>query len=167
MYNGCFGLKAETITMGRICYNRRGFTLIEAMTAMVILTIAAGGVLIPFTSAASIHVEGSRRTTASKLSSDLVEEITISLNDASAANYDGTVAFWDGFSEGEGRVTKIFGVGSYTGDVYKFFSRKATCQEASLGSGHNITVLGAWVTVTVSFDGREMSTLKTLVSKQQ
>jgi prepilin-type N-terminal cleavage/methylation domain-containing protein len=153
--------------MGRSCYNRIGFTLIEAMIAMVILTIAAGGVLIPFSSAASIHVEGSRRTTASRLSSDLLEEITISLNNEPASTYDGAVATWDAFSEAEGQVMKIRGESGYTGDVYKYFSRKATCQEASLGSGHNITVLGAWVTVTVSFDGREMSTLKTLVSKQQ
>lgn len=133
--------------------------------AVVVLTIAAGGVLIPFTSAASVHVEGSRRTTAAKLAADLVEEITVSFENVSdSSSYNSALNFWDGFYESEGNVTKIWGIGSYTGDVYKYFSRSAACKEASVGSGRNVTSLGVWITVTVKYDGREMATLKTLVS---
>jgi len=146
-------------------HNRKGFTLAEAMLAMFVLTVAAGGVLMPYSSAASVHVEGSRRTMASKLAANLIEEITASLEYASDINYEGTMNYWDGFYEEEGQVTKIWGAGTYSGDVYRYFSRRVTCREASIGSGRNITVLGAWVTVTVSYDGREMATLKTLVSR--
>ena len=133
---------------------------------MVILAVAVTGLLLPFSSAASVHVEGSRRTIAAKLAADLVEEITVSIDRATVDAYPATLNFWDGFYEAEGDVTKIWGAGSYSGEVYKYFSRRVTCQEASIGSGRNITVLGAWVTVTVSYDGGEMAVLKTLVSKQ-
>ena len=146
------------------CYNRKGFTLIEAMTSIVILSVAACGVLLPFSSAASVHVEGTRRTTAAKLAADLLEEISISLENASTDNFEDTMDSWDSFRESEGQVTKAWRNGTYSGVVYKHFSRKVDCQKASLGSRRNITELGAWVTVTVRYDGREMATLKTLVS---
>ena len=144
--------------------NRRGYTLIEAMAAIMVLAVATGGILLPFSSAASCHVEGSRRTIAAKLAADLLEEITVSLENASDADYEDTINAWDSFSESEGNVTKAWRNGTYSGEVYKYFSRQADCLEASLGSGRNVTVLGAWVTVTVRYEGREMATLKTLVN---
>lgn len=154
----------EAFLMERNRNNRKGFTLIEAVTSIVILAVAACGVLLPFSSAAAVHVEGSRRTTAAKLASGLLEEITVSLENTSAADYEDAMDLWDSFSESEGHVTKAWRDGTYSGEVYKYFSRQVDCQEASLGSERNVTVLGAWVTVTVRYDGREMATLKTLVS---
>lgn len=132
--------------------------------AMVVLAVAASGIFLPFSSAASIHVEATRLTLAAKLAADLVEEITISLEEASDDEYDGEMTTWNDFYEAEGEVAKYNGDGNYSGDVYSYFSRKSDCVAAVLGSERNTTVLGAWVTVTVSFDGREMVTLKTLVS---
>ena len=57
------------------CKNQKGFSLAEAMIATVVLGIAAAGVLLPFTSGATVRAEGMRRTLAAKLASDLMEEI--------------------------------------------------------------------------------------------
>lgn len=143
--------------MRRNFNNRSGFTLVEAMMAMVVLALAVTGVLLPYSSAASVHAEGSRQTLASKLAADLVEEIVLSLE-------SGNSYFLTPFYEAEGEVTKYEGEGSYSGEVYKYFSRESNCQRMVIGTGRNVTELGTCVTVTVSFDGREMVTLKTLVS---
>jgi len=156
---------AGAYLMKKSCYNRRGFTLAEGMIALVVLTVAAGGVLMPYSSGASLHVEGSRRTMASKLAADLVEEITASLEQVDDSDYKTALNFWDGFTEDEGEVTKVWGYGSYSGEVYEYFSRSAVCKEAVIGSDRNLTSLGVWVTVTVCYDSREMSTLKTLVCR--
>ncbi len=138
--------------------NRSGFTLAESMMAVVVLAIAAAGVLLPYSSAAAVHVEGTRRTLAAKLAGDLLEEI-------SASSYTEIMSTWDGFSEPQGHVTKILSNEIFTGDVYRYYSRRVDCLRATIGTDRDITLLGAWVTVTVSYDGREMATLKTLISK--
>ena len=56
--------------MRRNYKNRKGFSLAEAMMATVVLSIAAAGVLLPFTSGARVRAEGMRRTLGAKLASD-------------------------------------------------------------------------------------------------
>lgn len=146
--------------MKRNNYNRSGFTLAEALMAMVVLAVAATGVLLPFSSAASVHIEGSRRTLAAKLAADLLEEI-------SASSFTDIMNTWDGFSESQGNVTKILSNETFAGEVYKYYSRRVDCLRATTGDDTDTTLLGAWVTVTVSFDGIEMAKLKTLVSSEQ
>jgi prepilin-type N-terminal cleavage/methylation domain-containing protein len=138
-------------------YNRSGFTLVESMIAMVVLAIAASGVLLPFSSAAAVHVEGSRRTLAAKLAADLLEEI-------STYSYSDIMGTWDGFSESQGNVTKVLSDEIYTGEAYRPYSRQVDCLSATIGDDRDTTLLGAWVTVTVSYDGKEMAKLKTLIS---
>jgi len=55
--------------------SRRGFTLAEAMMAVVVLGIAAASLLLPFVSGAAVRAEGINRTLAARLASDLMEEI--------------------------------------------------------------------------------------------
>ena len=53
----------------------KGFTLLESLVAMVILALAAGGILLPFTAAAQAQKEASGQILAAKLGSDLMEQI--------------------------------------------------------------------------------------------
>lgn len=53
----------------------QGFTLLEATIAMVILAVAASGVFLSFTAAASVQAEAHRRILASRLAADMVEII--------------------------------------------------------------------------------------------
>ncbi|MDD5135632.1 MAG: type II secretion system protein [Phycisphaerae bacterium] len=52
-----------------------GFTLVEALMALVILSIAAAGLLLPFASSAEVQRQGCNETLAAKLASDLTEQI--------------------------------------------------------------------------------------------
>ena len=53
---------AMTFNRARHCKARqRGFTLAEAMLATVVLGIAAAGILLPFTSGATVQAEGMRQ----------------------------------------------------------------------------------------------------------
>jgi len=126
--------------------------------ALTILSVAATGVLIPFSNAASVYAEGMRRTLASKLASDLMEEIC-------ATNYDSIIDTWGGYTEDEGRITMADSGVEFNGDAYKYFSRYAKCATARLGSGTESTVLGIWVTVAVNYHGMEITRLSTLVSR--
>lgn len=139
-------------------YNRKGFSLAEALIALTILSVAATGVLIPFSSAASVYAEGMRRTLASKLASDLIAEIC-------ATDYDSIIGTWGEYTEDEGHITISGSVVEFTGDAYKYFSRYSKCVTASIGSGDESTTLGIWVTVVVNYHGMEITRLSTLVSR--
>jgi len=139
-------------------YNRRGFTLAEAMMAMVILAVAATGVLLPFSSAATVHVEAERRTIAVHLAADLLEEI-------SATDYDSIIDTWGTFKEDKGDIAKAGRTQKYGDTIYEKYSRVVSCQEASTGEGSDAIELGIYVTVTVKFDDAEMASIGTLISR--
>lgn len=87
--------------------------------AVVILGIAAGGVLLPFTTGAAVQAEGVRRTLAAKLAADLMEQI---IN----TPFENIVSSYDGYSEPQGQVKDAGGL-SFTGSGYLNFSRDSTC----------------------------------------
>ena len=126
--------------------------------SLTVLSVAATGVLIPFSNAANIHAEGTRRTLTSKLASELLEEIC-------ATDYDNIIGRWHGYSEAEGHIRLAGYLVEFAGDEYKYFSRSATCVVARIGSGSNRTTLGIWVTVVVNYHGREITRMSTLVSE--
>jgi len=68
---------------------RAGFSLAEATVALVILGMAAAGVLLPFAGGASVQAEGLRRTLSARLANDLIERIV-------ATPYDQIIPTWDG-----------------------------------------------------------------------
>ena len=55
--------------------HRDGFTLVEATLAMVVLSMAAAGVLLPFADGASVQAEGLHRSLAASLANELLERI--------------------------------------------------------------------------------------------
>ena len=76
--------------------NREGFTLAEALLAVVLLSMAAAGVLLPFAGGAVVRAEGSQRTLAAKVASDLMEEIISEDFDVIVGRYN--------FFEAEGQM---------------------------------------------------------------
>lgn len=141
--------------------NRRGFTLAEALLSVTVLAIAASGVLLPFSSAAAVHVEGARQSMGAKLACDLMEEI-------SSTDYDSIISTWNDYSESQGQITKVRSTEVYTDDAYAFFSRSASCTNVTLYASESdrlATELGIWVTVTVKMNGREITKINTLVSR--
>ena len=132
---------------GKTCF-RSGFTLLESLMAMSILSFAAAGILLPFASGASIRAEAARITIASKLAGDLLEEICVS---------DSAPASWDGFSESAGSMTDYSG--NFINDsAYSGFSRTVSSLDASLS---NVVY---WVTVTVKYEDNEVVSLSRLVA---
>jgi len=137
---------------------RKGFSLAEAMMATVVLSIAAAGVLLPFTSGASVRAEGNRRTLASMLAADLVEQIM-------RTDFDQMIASYDGYVEAQGEVKDAGGV-EFTDSRYANFSRTASCEyvwrpeESGAASARFILV-----TVSVYYSGKEIVRAKRLVGR--
>jgi Tfp pilus assembly protein PilV len=138
----------------------KGFTLAEAMAAMVILFVAAAAVTLPFISSASVRQESACRTLASRLAADKIEEIV--------AGYD-SGTYQDGYTytESAGQVENAVGE-IFADPMYQNFSRQVTCTNMTLADVDllSATVAGdnlLWVSVKVSYNGTDVITLGTLV----
>ena len=105
----------------RFSTGRRGFTLAESLMAVVVLGIAAAGVLLPFSGGARVRAEGVRRTLGVKLASDLTERIV-------NTPFDQIMATYDGYSESQGQVRDADGV-VFTDANYANYSRDAGCRQ--------------------------------------
>ena len=155
------------------CTSKRGFTLAEAMMAVVVLGIAASSVLLPFISGAAVRAEGINRTLAARLASDLMEQILrLPFHDPNdetsydlgpeAGDFDNIDDF-DGYAEPQGQVKDV------TGAVYANFSRDVTCEYHAMspqpapGSIEECNFIS--VTVHVNYNGKQMATIIRLVSE--
>jgi prepilin-type N-terminal cleavage/methylation domain-containing protein len=140
------------------CKNRNGFTLAEAMMATVVLAVAAGGVLLPFTVGMSVRTEGIHRTLAAKLAADLTEQIV-------NTPFDQIITSFDGYTELEGQVKDAAGT-VFTDDIYSLFSRDASCTYVPVpqesGSGESKYIL---TTVRVYYNGAELAVIKRLITR--
>ncbi len=121
---------------------------------MVVLAIAAAGVLLPFANATAVQTEAARQVTAATLASELVERIR-------ATEYATIIAAYDGYSEAAGALQDGAGV-LHSGSAYANFSRSAACVPATVGAVDLIAV-----TVTVSYSGSEMMTVTTLIGNHE
>jgi prepilin-type N-terminal cleavage/methylation domain-containing protein len=133
-----------------------GFTLVEATIALVILGMAAAGVLLPFASGASVQAEGLRVTLGAKLANDLLERIV-------ATPASQIVAAWHGYAEAQGQV-KDAGGAVFADPMYANFSRSVTCQDAQVAQ-QSLASNFILVTVQVRYEGREIATLRRLINK--
>ncbi|MCI0498216.1 MAG: type II secretion system GspH family protein [Planctomycetales bacterium] len=132
----------------------RGFTLLEATFAMVVLAIAAAGILLPFASAASVQVEAARQTTAANLASELVEKVITTSHGAIISTYNS-------YNESDGALRDTAG-NLYTGSNYAGFSRSVTCHPVTVGSVGLIRV-----TVVVLYENVPMTRITTLVGNHE
>ncbi len=128
----------------------RGFTLLEAMIASVILAVAASSIMLPLTTGAVFKNESERRVVGLQLGVCLMEKILSSDPDNIISNYDG-------FYESEGNIYE-FG-NQLTDPVYEGFSRKAECNNITINNCEFINIK-----VTVYHDGKELLNLERLVS---
>jgi len=133
---------------------RPGFTLAEATLAMVLLGIAAAGVLLPFSGGAAVQAEGARRTLGAVLANDLIEWIA-------GTPFDEIV----GSFEAEGEL--IDATGTMLSDpIYAHFSREATCAAVHVPQQSNAAPASfVLVTVSVSYQGRPAATIQRLIGK--
>lgn len=95
--------------------DRKGFTLIEATMAMVLLGVAASSILLPFASGAAMHIESARMTLAANVAADLLEEIV-------NTDYDDMEWLYAGVPESEGYVMDASG-NIFSDPAYASFAR--------------------------------------------
>ena len=131
--------------------NQKGFSLAEAVIATVVLGIAAAGVLLPFTSGASVRAEGARLTLAAKLASDLMEKVI-------KTPFDQITTTYGSYIEPEGQVKNFSGV-IFSDPAYANFSRGVNC---AYDTSQPFFVV---VTVWVKYKGSEIASLSRLIGK--
>jgi len=139
---------------------RRGFTLVEATIAMVLLGIAAAGVLLPFSHGAAVQAEGRRLMLAARLADELMEGVL-------ATPFDQIVARGDGYTttEAAGQIADAQGT-PLTDPIYANFSR-------DLSYYYLYPNLAEWkptpdfvlAQVQVYYQGRKLAALSRLISR--
>jgi len=140
------------------CKSRSGLTLVEAVLAMVILGMAAAGVLLPFARGASVQAEGLHRTLAATLADGLMERIV-------NTPFDEIVSTWDAHSEAEGQLRDASDT-TFTDSMYARYSRGAECDEVYVpqqgGAAAPNFILA---TVRVYYRGEAIATINRLISE--
>jgi type II secretory pathway pseudopilin PulG len=176
------------ITNGRAHCNtsRGGFTLAEAMIAVMVLGLAAASVLLPFMGGAAVRSEGVNRTLAARLASDLMEQILLlpfhdpdgeasdyslgpESGEAVPAGFD-NLDDYNGYSEIQGQVKDATGAVFANSDLrYANFSRNVTCEYVYVPPQPAETDPAKCefirITVQVDYSGVPMATIVRLVSE--
>ncbi len=128
--------------------------------AMVLLGMAAAGVLLPFSHGAAAQAEGLRLTLAAKLADDLMERIV-------ATPPGQIMAAWDGYAEAQGQV-KNAGGAIFTDPMYANFSRRVTCHDdvyAPQQNGPPLPPNYILVSVQTSYRGSQIASISRLISR--
>ena len=128
---------------------KHGFTLIEATIAMVLLAMAAAGVLLPFANAASVQEEAARQTLAGNLASEMMEKVLQSEPNDILLNFGV-------YSETKGAMLDTKGV-VLSDSIYAGFSRSVVSEAVTVNSVPLVKI-----TVSVAYEGNEMTRVTTL-----
>ncbi len=139
---------------------QEGFSLAEAMIAMVILSIAAAGVLLPFSSGATVRAEGMHSTLAARLAGDLMEQI---IN----TPFDRIIVDYGAYSEAKGHIIRDFDTDTeFTDPMYANFSRNASSKFVYVSQESGATeAVFILVTVQVDYSEREVAVINRLITK--
>jgi type II secretory pathway pseudopilin PulG len=129
-----------------------GFTLIEATGAMLLLALAAAGILLPFANAASVQAEGARQTLAANLASEMMEKVLQTETSAILSSFGV-------YSEAKGAMLDTKGE-LLTDSIYTGFSRSVVSQAVTVKSVPLVKI-----TVSVAYEGNEMTRVTTLVGQ--
>jgi prepilin-type N-terminal cleavage/methylation domain-containing protein len=136
---------------------RRGFTLAEATLAMVLLSIAAAGILLPFASGASVQAEGLHRTLGAVLANSLIEQIAATAFDSIVGTYN--------YTESEGQI-KDAADATMTDPMYANFSREVSCQYVYVPQQDTVTAPNfVLATVQVRYRGQDIVRISRLISR--
>jgi prepilin-type N-terminal cleavage/methylation domain-containing protein len=125
-----------------------GFTLIEAMLAVVVLAIAAAGVLIPFASGATVQADGIHRTIAAQLAGDLLEQI-VSKPFSQVPGPLNDILDYNGYTETKGQIKDAAG-NVLTDSAYANFSRGVSCAYVKVAQQQTNEDLSTDVSVFIS-----------------
>ena len=125
---------------------------------MVILSMAAAGVLLPFVSGASVQAEGLHKTLAAGLVNDLLERVV-------RTPFEQIAATWDGYKELQGQVKDASGA-TFTDPIYANFSRDVSCYYVYVPQqGGLVAPNFVLATVRVWYRGQQTATIDRLISK--
>lgn len=145
-----------------------GITLLEALLAAVVLSMAAAAVIVPFTAGAQCTAEDARLTVAVGLAEGLMEEIlskSFSDPEASEAGETGR-SNWDdmddynGYSEAAGEIAGFDGAVVAADSAAVALTRQVTIESvyvAGQDTGQDPTFLR--ITVQVRYRGQPLVTL--------
>lgn len=137
---------------------RSGFTLAEAMLAMVLLGMAAAGVLVPFSGGASVQAEGTHRTLAALLANDLIERIV-------ATPFDEIVTKYGTHVEAQGQIEDASET-PYADSIYANFGREASCKYVLMPQqSGDVPANFILATVRVTYQGRNVAMIQRLISE--
>jgi prepilin-type N-terminal cleavage/methylation domain-containing protein len=138
-----------------------GFTLIEATIAMVLLAMAAAGVLLPFANAASVQTEGARQTLAANLATELMEYVLLKKDLMADPNdfIENWPVGYNGYSEADGAMLDTSD-NLLTDSIYSGFSRSVVSEAVTVKSVPLVKI-----TVWVAYEGNEMTRVTTLVGQ--
>jgi len=125
--------------------------------AVVILGIAAAGVLLPFSSGAMVQAEGVRMTIAAKMASDLMEQIVQTPFEDIVSSYN--------YAEPQGQMKDAGGT-VFSEPTYANYSREASCQKVYVPqeSGTTEAVL-IHAEVRVYYSGKPVAVINRLIGK--
>ena len=146
--------------MARLKSKNGGFTLAEAMLAVVVLGIAASAVLLPFSTGAVVRAQGERMTLGAKLACDMMERIV-------ARDYNEIVSTYDGYIEPAGSVTDADWA-VFSGGLYSNYSRQVGCDYVYLPQEKgDLDSRMIKVRVMVYYNGQQMADIERLICKRE
>jgi len=138
--------------------NRRGFSLAEAMIAVVLLGAVASGVILPFNTGMRLQSEGAKHTLAAKLAADLMERVI-------AEDFDNIMNVYGSYSESQGHIKDVEAT-TFTDPKYNNFSREANCEYVTVaqetGDG-DVKFIRAQV--KVFYSGTETAVINRLITR--
>ncbi len=140
-----------TIERCRRCRQAQtGFSLAEAVLAMVILSMAAAGVLLPAVSGATVQAEGLHRTLGAVLANDLVEQI-VSMPFETIRDHRDDYEYTEQLQDASSTT--------FADSMYANFSRKVKC---TWNEDQPFFLL---VRVQVFYSGQEVASVYRLISQ--
>jgi prepilin-type N-terminal cleavage/methylation domain-containing protein len=136
----------------------RGFSLPEAMLALVVLAMAAAGVLLPFASGASVQAEGMRQSLGAGLANDLLERVI-------RTPFAQVVTTWNGYREPPGQIKDASGT-MFTDPIYANYSRDVSCSNVYVPQqGRTVAPNFILVSVRAYYQGGQIATVQRLISQ--
>jgi prepilin-type N-terminal cleavage/methylation domain-containing protein len=143
----------------------RGFTLLESLLAIAVLALAIMALTVPFQAGADAEMEDGRRTMASCLAVEMLEEILSKQSDESRGTPApiqirtelDEVADYDGYSETAGNIRNVRGLvitdpaanGRYVEVASVYLDGQDVSEEPTVSR----------VTVTVAYEGHPIQQL--------
>jgi hypothetical protein len=125
--------------------------------ALVLLGMAAAGVLLPFSHGAAVQAEGMRLTLAARLANDLMERIVATPADQIVSGYN--------YTEAQGQVRDAVGT-VFTDPQYAGFSRQVVCVNVRVPQeSSDLPADFIRASVSVCYQGRPVATLHRLINE--